>query len=602
MAHHFQINLRGIIDLLSKHLYSGPEVFVRELLQNAVDAIRARLELEPDHEGEISFELHTPKGKLPTLIITDNGIGLTEEEVHRFLATIGESSKRVGDGSRPTDFIGQFGVGLLSCFTVSEEIVVISRSAKSPAAPAVEWRGRPDGTYDVKTLNLDFGPGTQVCLTARSEHVELFAFKKLVELGKRFGVLLPYPIKMNSGAKSEHINEHGVPWRQEFTSEKQRQRSLLAYGKDAFGRSFLEAIPLKSKAGDVDGVAYVLPHEVSPAAKREDRVYLKNMLLSDKADNLLPEWAFFVKAIVNANALKPTASRESFYEDYTLDQARDELGNCLRAYLYSLAEHRPEQLRKFVSVHVLALKALAKDDDQFFNLIIDVLPFQTNRGQMAFSDLRQQSPKILVAPTVDQFRQVEKVAGAQGLTIVNGGYTYDQELLARAGDLVDGVSIEEIGADTLVRELEEPSEAELEAAHQLLLAASVALRPFRCEADLKKFAPHEVPVIFASTQDGQFFRSLERSKEVADPLWSGVLASLGSGKSRPTADSRLTLNAANPLIKKLISIQDATALKRFCEMLYVQGLLLAHQPLSTPEMTLMNEGLIGLATWGSRVE
>ena len=142
MGHKFQINLRGIIDLLSKHLYSGPEVFVRELMQNGVDAIRARAKLDPSHQGEVNFELHSPRGKPATLIVTDNGVGLTEDEVHRFLATIGESSKKAADGEGPTDFIGQFGIGILSCFVVSEEIVVISKSAREAAAPAVEWRGQ----------------------------------------------------------------------------------------------------------------------------------------------------------------------------------------------------------------------------------------------------------------------------------------------------------------------------------------------------------------------------------------------------------------------------------------------------------------------------
>src|SRR5262249_10156883 len=108
--HKFQINLRGLIDLLSNHLYSGPEVFVRELLQNGVDAIRARMQQEPAHRGEIAIEVHARRGKPPTLAFSDNGTGLTEDEVHRFLATIGESSKRADLWDRPIDFIGQFGI------------------------------------------------------------------------------------------------------------------------------------------------------------------------------------------------------------------------------------------------------------------------------------------------------------------------------------------------------------------------------------------------------------------------------------------------------------------------------------------------------------
>ena len=122
MSHSFQINLRGIIDLLSEHLYSSPDVFVRELIQNAVDALTARKAIEPDFAGEIAFERHSSPGKPTTLCVSDNGIGLTTDEVHRFLSTIGKSSKRAADGKRTGDFIGQFGIGILSAFVVCDEI------------------------------------------------------------------------------------------------------------------------------------------------------------------------------------------------------------------------------------------------------------------------------------------------------------------------------------------------------------------------------------------------------------------------------------------------------------------------------------------------
>ena len=84
--HNFQVNLRGVISLLSDHLYSGPQVYVRELLQNSVDAITARRQFEEDHEGKISLEILAGAGKSPsTLIAHDNGIGLTQAEVHQFL-------------------------------------------------------------------------------------------------------------------------------------------------------------------------------------------------------------------------------------------------------------------------------------------------------------------------------------------------------------------------------------------------------------------------------------------------------------------------------------------------------------------------------------
>ena len=206
--HRFQINLRGMIDLLSNHLYSRPEVFVRELLQNAVDAITARQQISPEHAGEITLAVTTTRGKARTLEVCDNGVGLTEDEIHRFLATIGESSKRDAEGHRTGDFLGQFGIGLLSCFVVSNEIVVVTRSARENG-PAVEWRGQLDGTYSVRVLEAEIACGTTVYLSCKAGHEELFQSDSIKDLALHYGMLLPHPIRVSTGRSSVVVNEHG---------------------------------------------------------------------------------------------------------------------------------------------------------------------------------------------------------------------------------------------------------------------------------------------------------------------------------------------------------------------------------------------------------
>ena len=119
----FQVNLKGMIALLSEHIYSNPNTFVRELLQNSVDAITALHNIDENYSGRIDVFLNGDG----SMVFQDNGIGLKEEEVYRFLTVIGESSKR--DTPDADDFIGRFGIGLLSCFVVTNEIRVESRSA-----------------------------------------------------------------------------------------------------------------------------------------------------------------------------------------------------------------------------------------------------------------------------------------------------------------------------------------------------------------------------------------------------------------------------------------------------------------------------------------
>lgn len=137
-ANSFQVDLRGLVDLLSHHLYSSPRVYVRELLQNAVDAVTARQALDP--EAEIRIRLSASAGRVT---IEDSGIGLTAAEAHSLLATIGRSSKRGGEHGLETtrrEFLGQFGIGLLAASSWP------ARSASSPVPPATP-RPRPSSGW-----------------------------------------------------------------------------------------------------------------------------------------------------------------------------------------------------------------------------------------------------------------------------------------------------------------------------------------------------------------------------------------------------------------------------------------------------------------------
>src|SRR5262249_43548012 len=163
----------------------------------------------------------------------DNGVGLTEDEIHRFLATIGETSKRGEHWDRPTDFLGQFGIGLLSCFVVSDEIVVVTRSLRG--GPTIEWRGRPNGTYTVKTLAGEFTPGTQLYLTCKPGHEEYFEPERVKELVLHYGSLLPFPIRLVVGRGSELLNAEPAPWRQKFAGTEAWRKALLAYGRSTLG-------------------------------------------------------------------------------------------------------------------------------------------------------------------------------------------------------------------------------------------------------------------------------------------------------------------------------------------------------------------------------
>lgn len=588
----FQVNLGGVIDLLSNHLYSSPTVFVRELMQNAADAIRARQKKSKKHVGELRFSI-LRDADVPMLIAADDGIGLTLDEMHQFLATIGESSKRGTLLEGPNDFIGRFGIGLLSCFMVSDEIVVRSRSIGADAE-TVEWRGSTDGTYSVRVAEepLD-APGTVVTLRARKDRHDFFDPERIAELATHYGGHLPIPIRVQRGGGDwVTVNPNPFPWKRHFEDARERREAFLRYGREIFGTEFLDVIPLRARAGDVEGLAFVLASASHLGAKQKHRVYLKNMLLTEDASELLPPWAFFIRCVVNTSELRPTASRESFFDDEVLRGAREELGASVREYLMTLAREAPEALQKLLALHSLAMRGLALEDDEFFRLIADWLPYETSLGSMTLGEIRRAHSPIRYVQSVDGFRQVARVAGAQGVCVINGGYVHGSDVLERVPAIFSGTEVELFSHDDLTSSMEDLSLDERDLAAPLLRAAEASLRPFDVGAEVRKFHPTDLPALYVGDDSQLFDRTASRTRENSDELYGALIDAYRA--AAVVTPAKLVLNLHNPVIAKLTKHVDSKASKLFIEVLYVQSLLLGHHPLNARELAVMNKGLLDL--------
>ncbi|MDX6501572.1 MAG: molecular chaperone HtpG [Blastocatellia bacterium] len=597
MEYRFQVNLSGIIDLLSMHTYSSPQVFIRELLQNASDAILARSYLEPGHQGETHIELTRDDARTPVLVFRDNGIGLNEEEIHLFLATIGQTSKRDESFVQRTDFIGQFGIGLLSCFVVSDDVVVITRSAKDNNQ-TIQWRGRADGTYSLTVLDAQMEPGTEVRLHCKPGSEELFQAETVQRLAHHYGSLLRFPIRFSDGEMTSLINDTRPPWEQELLNPESERLAYLDYGTTLFEMEFFDYVPLRSTIGDVSGVAFVLPFSPSLAMKKTHRVYLKNMLLSEQTEGLLPDWAFFVKCVVNANDLRPTASRESFYEDETLAATRAALGAQLRQHLIDLSENSPGVLRALIQLHHLSFKALAVDDEEFFRIFMKWLPFETNMGPTTLTEYIERHKVVRYVSSLDQFKQTAAIAAAQSMCVINAGYTYDAQLIEKLRDVFPHVQLINVDADKLFLGFKYLTLDEQGEVGTFLDLANKILKPFECAAEIRSFSPAELPALYSASSDVLFKRSIGKTKEVAGGLWSSVLDEMADGMDLNSV-ARVCFNYSNPVVYKISRMSDETLLRHSIQMLYVQAVLFSHRPLNAKEMALLNEGLLGFIHWSA---
>lgn len=576
--HRFQVDLRGVVDLLSHHLYASPRVYVRELLQNATDAITARGD---DAPGRVVIE-PLPGGALR---VTDNGIGLTEDEVHTFLASVGRTSKRDDLGFARQDFLGQFGIGLLSCFMVADAIEVVTRSAKG--GPAVRWTGYADGRYTASLSEDQTEIGTTVTLRPRAGHEHWLTPETVRELATAYAHLLDIDVTVTD----RRITEPQAPWEVTHDDPEVRRAALLDYGAKLLGSRPMEVIDLKVPEAGLAGVGFVL---ASPAAVGQGghRVYLKRMLLSDDAAKLVPEWAFFVRCVVDTTMLRPTASREALYEDDLLSSVRESLGEQVRDWLLDLSVNHPDRLSAFLKVHHLGVKALAVRDDEMLRLVDAWLPFETSRGAMPLRVFRRGLSTIRYVETVDEFRSLAAIASAAGTPVVNAGYAYDTEILARLSRVDPRVLVRRLDPGELAARLDPLPPGQEVAVAPFLEAARAVLRELDCVPLIRQFDPVTMPALYVVSQRARTQDTVRRSREAVDELWSDVLSAFDdvTVEHRP----ELVFNWRHPLIRKITSYPPGPALRHAVEALYGQALLAGHHPLRAVDTAALNRSFLAL--------
>ncbi len=602
----FQVDLKGIIRLLSENLYSSTDVFLRELLQNAVDAIEARRVEGPDFkEGRIQIEYRQMGSQQARMVFSDNGIGLTQEELHTFLSVIGQSSKR-GE-MRQGSFIGQFGIGLLSCFLVTDEIFVKSRSIREERGCC--WLGRSDGTYQVteysghtetddeeggETEPQEMVPGTEVTLILKGKMASRYSEERVVGLLKEYGFLIQVPVEFEGNGGKRRINDGFIPWRQSFCSNEE----ILQFGERVFEEEFLGVVPISGEG--LKGYAFISGRQTSAAAEGRHKIYLKDMLITEEGKELIPRWAFFTRCILNAQTLTPMASREGVVSDHQLAKARNKIEKCIFDYFVALSQYDVNKLKRLTILHNVAIKSLAVENEQIYKLLFPFLTFSTNKGNMTGFQVVEAAKRhpVYYCMEVDDYRRACPLVGNGSGVLINAGYIYDTKLLQMLKRYQRGVCVEPLNEASYEAFLEEPSEDMRRELAGLLTTAGKVLEPFHCGAVLKQFEPMEQPVLYVPGADEFLDYTL------GEGGFSGFLEGfdLGGADAFGGFDSgygtKLYLNGRNSLIRRLAQVQDPDIVTDMMRVLYVHAILAGHYNLGERETEILNTGLIRLIGYG----
>jgi len=590
----FQVDLRGLVDLLSHHLYSSPKVYVRELLQNGIDAVTMRGATDDRPAILLTGADQSTDGRM---LCFDSGVGLDDDDVRTFLATIGRSSKRDELGFARTDMLGQFGIGLLSAFLVTDEIEVLSRKGDGPI---VRWRGRGDGSYvidhtapapsDPRAQWLAAGPGTCVALAPRRGAEEWLAGDRVVALAQQYGRFLPHKVEVaGQGQRAVPVAPMTPPWL--VGDPAQRRAAVNELGVAELGIPPFATVPVSVPAAGLNGVALILGNPTHAGRRPGSRVYLKGMLLGDEMGGLLPEWAFFARLVVDTSALQPTASREALYSDDLLADTRTALGDQLRRWLSRLAATEPERMHEFLRIHHVAAKGMALADDEMLKVLLPLLPFETNTGDSTLPDLMKRTSTIYITRTVDDFRQVGQVGAGQGMEIVNGGYVYEYDLLLKAGTVLPGAHLVPLTPDDLDAHIRTVDMSRESAVAWPLDQMRAALDRLDVDLELRGFSPSSVPALYLDSETAQERRERRAVADTADDTWAAILGAFDDGAG---ARARLLLNDDNQTVRRLLEVRDPALAAMGVESLYTRALLMGHHRLRAADLAALDRSFLGL--------
>ena len=409
MAHKkFKSEVSQLLHLITHSLYSHREIFIRELVSNASDALDklkyltltqdeyARLEFSP--RVDISFDHH----KHTWLSVRDNGIGMSEEELEQQLGTIAHSGTRsflseMKEAPKSTDLIGQFGVGFYSVFMVAKEVRVTSRRAGSDEAFC--WKSDGLGTFTIEKAAKD-GVGTEIVLDLKDDAQEFAHRYQIEEVVKRYSDHISFPIYLTYN--KEEFDEKGAPKSSTEVTEQINNASALwkrSRGelKDKDYESFYKSITHDTEPplfhlhlqaeGTLEYAALLYVPQKTPFGihysdfKPEVRLYIRRVFITDDFKKLLPPYLRFLRGVIDSEDLPLNVSRELLQENRVLMQIRTTLVKRFLNEVGELSAKKPQVFLNFIQNYNRVLKEGVYQDFTNRDQLIEIIRFHSTKAE-----------------------------------------------------------------------------------------------------------------------------------------------------------------------------------------------------------------------------
>ena len=383
----FQSEVKQLLQLMIHSLYSNKEIFLRELISNASDAadkLRFKALSNPalyegDGELRVRVSFDADKG---TLTISDNGIGMTREQVIDHLGTIAKSGTKefltaLGqDQAKDSQLIGQFGVGFYSAFIVADKVTVKTRAAGEPADKGVLWESAGEGEYSVADIEKK-SRGTDVILHLREEEKEFLNDWRLREIIGKYSDHIGLPVEMLTKEYDDEGKEIGEKWEKINKSDALWTRSKNDISDEEYKEFYKHlshdfADPLLWAHNKVEGnqeytsLLYVPSKAPWDLFNREHKhglkLYVQRVFIMDDAEQFMPNYLRFMRGLIDSNDLPLNVSREILQDNKTTAALRKALTKRSLQMLEKLAKEDADKYQQFWKEFGLVLKEGPAED------------------------------------------------------------------------------------------------------------------------------------------------------------------------------------------------------------------------------------------------
>ncbi|HAA42088.1 MULTISPECIES: molecular chaperone HtpG [Pseudomonas] len=403
----FQTEVKQLLHLMIHSLYSNKEIFLRELISNASDAVdKLRFEAlsKPELlEGGAELKIRVSFDKdANTVTLEDNGIGMSREDAITHLGTIAKSGTAdfmknlSGDQKKDSHLIGQFGVGFYSAFIVADKVEVFSRRAGLDASEGVHWASKGEGEFEIATVDKA-DRGTRIVLHLKSGEDEFADGWRLRNIIKKYSDHIALPIELpkeQTAAEGEEkpaqewetVNRASALWTRPRTEikDEEYQEFYKHIGHDYEN-------PLSWSHNKVEGkleyssLLYVPARAPFDLYQREApkglKLYVQRVFVMDQAESFLPLYLRFIKGVVDSNDLSLNVSREILQKDPIIDSMKSALTKRVLDMLEKLAKNEPEQYKGFWKNFGQVMKEGPAEDFANKEKIAGLLRFASTQGE-----------------------------------------------------------------------------------------------------------------------------------------------------------------------------------------------------------------------------